>query len=110
MAEPVVDLLEVIKIEDQEADPPSCPFGLIQCLQQALLKEPAVGQPRQLIVICRPAQALLRGLPFVDVFQCAVPLDDRAILSEPRRGSGSEPTIVPIDQAHSVFGVEGLAT
>ena len=78
-------------------------------LLEALAEKPAVGEPREIVVMRGPAQGFLGELAVVDVLDRAVPADDAALLSAPGCGAGAEPAIGPVLHAQAVIDVEGRA-
>ena len=83
VTEPVIGLLEMIQIQDQQTILRCRPELLPSASRRHSKKSPRLGKPVRIVVIGRPAEALLGKLFIVDVLDRAVPADQGAVLSKP---------------------------
>ncbi|RMM09900.1 hypothetical protein APX70_08573 [Pseudomonas syringae pv. maculicola] len=67
MAQRVIDRFETVEIEEHQHHPGLLALCLLQRRMQAILKQCAVGQVRQRVVISQAVDAVLTGLALADV-------------------------------------------
>ena len=108
MAEAVVDLLEMVEIHHEEAGGRMRLRGPTEGLLKALAKQAAVGEPGEVVMVGGPTEGLLRQLAVMDVFQCAIPADHRAVLGPSGRGAAADPSLDPAGRADATIHIQVL--
>src|SRR3712207_5995884 len=99
MAMRIVDLLDVVHVDEQEADARSLPCIGERRVEAALEQRP-VWQAREEVMVGGPPDFLFGGLAVVDIGNAANPLPNRAVRRLEWHGVGKHPPVLPIGAPH----------